>query len=131
VNRLIANGVEMHLDAMLGLVVERAMTEPLRNEVRAKLGVEHAQHVPVELRGHSASVVICRIQNRRLLAKIGSEKQPVGRPHSRANAPQQRDGFRLGEVPDRAAEEREQHGSRDRCGHVETHTDVGDDRHHA
>ena len=97
-----------HLDPSLRFVVERDVLEPLRVEVGTEVRVDHVQQVPVELGRHAGGVVVRRLEPRAVLDEVGADQQPVIGVELAPQRLQETPPLGLVEVPDRAAQERDQ-----------------------
>src|SRR6266436_4029097 len=111
-------GNEVHLDARLGLVVERDMAEGLRLEVAVDAAVDDLEDVPVECPGHAARVVVGGFEQYLVLDQVEAEEETVlGSAEQRAYLGEQPlPGWRI-EVADRAPEKKHE-AAADRGRHV-------------
>src|SRR5207237_9471393 len=64
---------QMHLDAPVGRVVKRAMTERCKIEVAAELAVHAPQDVDIEPRGDACRVVIGGVEDRLVLDQVDAD----------------------------------------------------------
>src|SRR5262249_52285493 len=68
---------QMHLNAPLGLVVERAVPECREIEIAAELAVDAAEQVEVEAGGDAERVVVRRLENVLRFLEIRAEEEGV------------------------------------------------------
>src|SRR4051794_33800454 len=84
------------------------MLERVDVEVGAELGVAHRQHVLVELGGDPARVVVRGDQAGDRLHEVGAEEEAVVEVHVAVEVDEEPLPLLRREVPDRAAEERDE-----------------------
>src|SRR5919109_651255 len=107
-NALRPVGPQAHLDPRVGLVEEGDVLERLGFEVRLERGVDHAQHVAIELGRQTGAVVVRGLEHGTILHQVGPDHEPIVGSHRLPHPCQETRALVRIEVSDRAAEEREQ-----------------------
>src|SRR5579859_2434269 len=98
----------MHFDALFTLVVADYMLESGQIEIAANFAVDAREYILIERRRHTDRVVVCRFQYWKRLLQVGRQQQRIISAQNGAHIPEKLIAGRAIEVPDSAAEEKNQ-----------------------
>jgi hypothetical protein len=94
---------EVHLDPAGAGVVERAVTEAARTEVRPQLAVDPLQEIEVEARRDAQAIVVGGLERRAVFHEIDADQERAPGAGQSRRAGEEDPRLRAREVPDRRA----------------------------
>src|SRR5207237_3639160 len=102
---LIRPGPQMHLDALLRVVIARCVLELLRIEIRSENSVDSGMKIEIERSRQSERIIVSRKHLIQIFHEIRAQKKSISRFEVFPHGFQKLLGDRRIEIADRAAEE--------------------------
>ena len=97
-----------HFDAAVGFIINGLVGKVCQVEVTIKIRVQPSQHIEIEFCGHALTVIVCRVNQGRILAQINADQQRAVGARFQAHHFQQVYCLPRGEITDGRAGEEDQ-----------------------